>query len=351
MAKFNLQDIVRDNIKKLKPYSSARSEFSGTAEVFLDANENPYEDLYGQKVNRYPDPYQLELKKKISVIKNIPPDQIFLGNGSDEAIDLLFRIFCMPGKDNIIINPPTYGMYEVSANINDVAVRKIFLTDAFQIDLEKVSAAIDDFTKLIFFCCPNNPTGTSLKASDIFTIATSFSGIVIVDEAYIDFADYNSLIFRLDEFPNLVILQTFSKAWGMAGLRLGMAFASKEIIQLFNKVKPPYNISSITQQFALNALTSSNLVSERINEIKIEREKLFQHLGELRNVITVIPSQANFLLVKFEDAKSVYAELCKSGIVVRDRSNVELCDNALRITIGTPVENSKLIDALKKLYS
>ena len=269
---FNLQDLIRPNIKNLIPYSSARDEFKGKEGTFMDANENSFGSPIGENLNRYPDPLQMELKEKIGRLKGVIPSRIFLGNGSDEAIDILFRAFCNPGKDNVIIVPPTYGMYEVAANINDVNCIKINLTGEFQLNVKGLLDSINPDTKLIFLCCPNNPTGTSLKAGDIKNILTNFQGIVVLDEAYIDFANYKSLTSELDNYPNLVILQTLSKAWGLASLRLGMAFASEEIIDVFNKIKPPYNISGQTQQLVLKALDNHKQINKWINEIKSEKK-------------------------------------------------------------------------------
>ncbi len=342
---FELSKIVRDNIKSLKPYSSARDEYKGKDGIFLDANENSLSKGY----NRYPDPLQLKLKEKISTLKNIPSENIFLGNGSDEAIDILFRTFCEPGIDNVIICPPTYGMYEVSANINNVNVIKVPLTsEQFQLDTETVLRRININTKLIFICCPNNPTGNGVKWNDIKLILENFTGIVVVDEAYIDFANYNSLISKLSAYPNLVLLQTFSKAWGMAGLRVGMAFASAEIISLFNKIKSPYNINAVSQEIVLKALERKDEVVGFIEIIKTEREKLRTELSTLSFVAKVYPSEANFLLVKTTDAKSIYDFLVSKQIIVRDRSKIELCEGCLRITIGTKEENELLLKTLKQ---
>ena len=345
---FELNAILRENIKKLVPYSSARDEYKGKEGIFLDANENSFGSPLEEDLNRYPDPLQLELKEKLSRIKGVPVENIFLGNGSDEAIDILFRAFCEPGKDNCIVCPPTYGMYEVSANINDVQVKKVkLIAETFQLDSENILAAIDERTKLIFVCCPNNPTGNGVKWADIKSVLENFAGIVVVDEAYINFASYRSLIAELVNYPNLVILQTLSKAWGMAGLRVGMAFASQQIIDVFNKVKPPYNINSVSQQLALEALGNINQVNSWIREIVSEREKLAMELSGIKGVVHVYPSEANFLLVKMERAREVYELLVGKGIVVRDRSRVELCEGCLRITVGTPDQNKYLLQTLK----
>jgi histidinol-phosphate aminotransferase len=352
---FDLDKITRENIKKLVPYSSARDEYKGKEGIFLDANENSFGapittgNKYDANLNRYPDPMQLQVKEKLSKIKGLPMQNIFLGNGSDEAIDILFRAFCNPTKDNIIVCPPTYGMYEVSANINDVAVKKIPLTkDEFQLDLNAIINAIDTNTKLIFICCPNNPTGNAVAWSSIKTILEKFDGIVVLDEAYINFASYRSLIPELLNYPNLVILQTLSKAWGLAGLRVGMAFASEPIIDLFNKIKPPYNINVVSQQIALEALDNIDKVNNWIKEIVSERQKLKVEIEKLPFVLKVYPSEANFLLVKTIDANKVYHYLESKEIIVRNRNSVTLCEGCIRITIGTIDENKSIINALKQ---
>lgn len=348
---FNLENIIRDNIKSLAPYSSARDEYKGKQGFFLDANENPYgSPLKNGNYNRYPDPMQVMIKEKISVLKSISKEQIFLGNGSDEAIDLTYRAFCVPGVDNAIICPPTYGMYEVCAAINDINVLKVPLIDEeFQLNANAILDSINNRTKLIFICCPNNPTGNGVKWSDIKLILDAFNGIVIVDEAYIDFASYNSLIKELSNYKNLIVLQTFSKAWGMAGLRVGMAFASKEIIEIFNKIKPPYNINDVSQQLIVEALNDKQKVDKWINKIIMERNKLSIRLKELSIVTKVYNSEANFLLVKVIDAKKIYEGLIRQKIVTRNRSNIVLCNNCLRISIGAEEENNQLITALKAM--
>lgn len=346
---FILENILRENIKQLVPYSSARDEYQGTEGVFLDANENPLGSPLSSNYNRYPDPLQLKVKEKIGTLKGIAVDNIFLGNGSDEAIDILFRAFCVPGKDNVIICPPTYGMYEVSANINNVKVFKTpLVAETFQLDTLSILNFINANTKLVFICCPNNPTGNSVKWSDIKTILESFKGIVVVDEAYIDFASYNSLIPELSKYRNLVILQTFSKGWGLAALRVGMAFASKAIINVFNKIKPPYNINELSQQLVLEALNNKAQIDLWVKEIIIEREKLRAELPQFPFVLKIYQSEANFLLVKTVDATGIYNFLVANKIVVRNRSNVVLCNNCLRISIGTQDENKQLIETLKK---
>lgn len=346
---FNINNILRENIKNLVPYSSARDEFKGEASVFLDANENSFGSPLDTNYNRYPDPLQSKVKHRLAEIKGVPSQNIFLGNGSDEAIDLLFRAFCRPGIDNVILVPPTYGMYEVSANINDIAVKKVPLFPDYQLNLEGIAEAIDENTKLIFICSPNNPTGNSIDRDAIQTILTNFSGLVIVDEAYINFSKQKTFIQELTEFSNLVVLQTLSKAWGLAGLRIGMAFASEEIIEVLNKVKPPYNINQASQQLALDALQNIEQVNDWIRQTISERTNLVEQLSELDFVISIFPSDANFLLVKTTDPKFIYQFLVDKGIIVRDRSKVQLCEGCLRITVGTPEENNLLITNLKIL--
>lgn len=347
---FNLENLLRDNIKKLVPYSSARDEFKGEASVLLDANENSFGSPLPHHYNRYPDPLQHQVKDKLSAIKGIPAENIFLGNGSDEAIDILYRAFCKPGVDNVILIPPTYGMYEVSANINDIEIRKVNLTTDYQLNLDGIAAAIDANTKLIFICSPNNPTGNSIRRQDIETVLTNFDGIVVIDEAYINFSKQRSFTQELNEFPNLVILQTLSKAWGLAALRLGMAFSSKEIIAVFNKIKPPYNINQATQDLVLQALGNVEQVNSWIKETVEEREKLAAALSQIEQVHHITPSDANFILAKLEEPRELYNFLVNQGIIVRDRSKVELCEGCLRVTIGTAEENIKLVEAIKQFY-
>lgn len=347
MNDFNLDNILRPNIKGLTPYSSARSEFKGKEGVFLDANENSYGSPLATNYNRYPDPLQLNLKEQLGKIKGLPIQNIFIGNGSDEAIDLLFRAFCNPGKDNVLIPSPTYGMYEVSAAINDVAIKKVPLNANFQLDIDSIVENIDGATKLIFLCSPNNPTANSFLRDDIEVILNNFNGILVIDEAYINFSKQQSFIKELTEYPNLVILQTLSKAWGLAGLRLGMAFASEAIISVLNKIKPPYNINSVSQQLALDALSNLTTVNNWIKETVSERDKLANEIAGLSFTEKVFPSDANFILVRMNDPKAVYNYLIQHKIIVRDRSKVELCEGCLRITIGTPAENKNLMDTLK----
>ena len=344
---FNINNILRENIKNLTPYSSARDEFQGEASVYLDANENAYGSPLEDQYNRYPDPLQYNVKKRLSEIKGLPVRNIFLGNGSDEAIDILFRSFCNPGVDNVILVPPTYGMYEVSANINDIQTKKVSLTEEFQLNLEGIAEAIDQNTKLIFICSPNNPTGNSINRDDIQTLLANFSGIVVVDEAYINFSRQKSFIQELTECANLVVMQTLSKAWGLAGLRVGMAFASEEIIEVMNKVKPPYNVNESSQQLALAALANIAQVNDWIKETLAQRDRLVLQLKDFDFVVDIYPSDANFILVKTTNANGIYDFLVKQGIIVRNRSKVELCEGCLRITVGTPDENTTLLQTLQ----
>lgn len=344
---FSINNILRENIKNLTPYSSARDEYQGEASVFLDANENAFGSPLEQQFNRYPDPLQADLKRRITEIKGVPPRNIFLGNGSDEAIDILFRAFCNPGVDNVILVPPTYGMYQVSANINDVTVKNVPLTNEFQLNLEGIAEAIDKNTKLIFICSPNNPTGNSINRTDVETLLANFHGIVVVDEAYINFSRQKTFIQELTEYANLVVLQTLSKAWGLAGLRVGMAFASEEIIEVMNKVKPPYNVNEASQQLALQALSNVAQVNSWIKETLAQRDKLVLTLRDLDFVLDIYPSDANFILVKTTDANGIYNFLVNQGIIVRNRSKVELCEGCLRITVGTPTENDILLQTLQ----
>jgi histidinol-phosphate aminotransferase len=350
---FVLENYLRENIKKLTPYSSARDEYKGKEGVFLDANENSFGSpiSFGGdlNLNRYPDPLQISVKEKLGKIKGLPIENIFLGNGSDEAIDILFRAFCNPGKDNVIVCPPTYGMYEVSANINDVAVVKVpLLSEVFQLDTDNILKSINANTKLIFICCPNNPTGNGVAWNSIKLILEKFDGIIVIDEAYINFASYRSLIPELLNYPNLVILQTLSKAWGLAGLRVGMAFASEPIIDVFNKIKPPYNINAVSQKIALEALDNIQQINEWIKEIVIERNKLSQELTKLPFVLKVYPSEANFVLLKAADANVIYNYLILNQIIIRNRSGIFLREGCLRITVGTKEENKQIVEILKQ---
>ena len=342
---FDLNRLLRSNIRNLKPYSSARDEFSGDAAVFLDANENPFNSPW----NRYPDPHQWILKGKIGEIKNIPVNKIFLGNGSDEPIDLLFRAFCEPGKDNVVSINPTYGMYRVAADMNNIAVRQVPLIREFELDHEAVLSAVNADTKVVFLCSPNNPTGNALNSDGMLQIINGFNGLVVVDEAYIDFCPEKSLLPVLEQYPNLVILQTFSKAWGMAGLRLGMAFAAEQIIEVLSRIKYPYNLNILTQQKGLELLAKEKLKSEWVALILKEREKMIRNLKTYPFVIKVYPSEANFVLVKVQDPRGIYNYLVEEKIIVRDRSSIALCEGCLRISIGSPEENSALIEAFNKL--
>ena len=340
---FELDKVVRDNIKKLTPYSSARNEFRGEEGTFLDANENPF-----GRYNRYPDPYQNELKKALTEVKNVKAKNIFLGNGSDEVIDLLFRIFCNPKEDKVLTFLPTYGMYQVSAEINDVELIDVALNKKFQIDLERVKPFLNDKDlKLIFICSPNNPTGNSINENDIKLLLNRFNGIVVIDEAYIDFSSENSWSELIDEYPNLVVLQTLSKAWGLAGVRLGLALANSKIISYLNKVKPPYNISKVNQEIALVTIQSTVLFEEKKQVILAEKIRLEKGLNELNLVEMIYPSDANFFLVKVNDSDRLYEQLIKRKLIVRNR-NGEV-KNCLRITVGSPEENTLLINELKKL--
>lgn len=340
----NIQQLLRDNIKSLKPYSTARDEFKGTADVYLDANENPYPSAY----NRYPDPLQKKLKERIGEIKNINASQIFLGNGSDEAIDLIIRALCEPGKDSILITEPTYGMYSVCAGVNNISVKKVNLTVDFDLEIEAIHSNLDSTIKVIFLCSPNNPSGNLLSKDAIISLIDRFQGIVVVDEAYIDFASDPGFLPVLSQYPNLIVMQTLSKAWGLAGLRLGMAFASNEIIDVLNKIKYPYNINSITQQIVLEKLASVETKNDQVKEILKQRNKLIDELNGISVVLKIYPSDANFILVKMTQAKNIYEYLTSQSIIVRDRSSVTLCDNCLRITVGTEQENKKLIESLNK---
>ena len=348
---FDLSAIVRPSIAKVSAYSSARDEFSGGDDsyIFLDANENPEKSI-GTDIpyNRYPDPYQRAVKAKLGEVKGVHPKQIFIGNGSDESIDLLYRIFCQPGVDNVITLQPTYGMYKVSAAINDVLVQEVNLTKDYQLDIPAILDKVNDNTKMIFVCSPNNPTGATIKQEDIIQLLLSFKGLVIVDEAYVDFCPEKTCVPLLNDFPNLVITQTFSKAWGLANLRVGIAFASKEIIDIINKVKPPYNVNGYSQKIALQALENADEKTKIVNIILGNRLKLEQALKDVRIVEHIYPSESNQLLVRITDATAVYNKLVDQRIIVRNRANVVLCDSCLRFTIGTKDENSALVEALKQ---
>jgi histidinol-phosphate aminotransferase len=339
----DISSLVRENVLKLTPYSCARDEFKGKEGIFMDANENPYGNL-----NRYPDPYQKELKKAVSIHKNIPEDRIFLGNGSDEIIDLCFRVFCRPGIDKTVTFTPTYGMYEVSASVNDIEVVKIPLNDSFQIDMRKVKPLLSDRNmKLIFICSPNNPTGNCMNYADVEYIISSSKGIVVIDEAYIDFSEKPSFMKLIDKYQNLIIMQTFSKALGLASVRIGMAFTNTHIIQYFNKIKPPYNISTINQAAALTKLSKTDKLIKQVKRIKKEKAILAEKLADMSLTMKIFPSDANFLLVKVKNADLVYNKLVKMNIITRNRNSV--IKNCIRITVGKPLENRLLVNALKTM--
>ena len=347
--RIDIASLLRPHLRQLQPYTSARDEYSGSEGVYLDANENPFGSSTSQDFNRYPDPYQTALKQEIAKIKGANPAQIFLGNGSDEAIDLLFRAFCNPGQDNVILLPPTYGMYGVSAAINGVEVRNVPLTPDFQLQPEKILSAVNAHSKILFLCSPNNPSGNAVKREDILFLLENFPGIVVVDEAYIDFSEGASLLTVLDQHPNLLVMQTLSKAWGLASLRLGMAFASPELIRVLNQIKPPYNISGLTQETVLSALQNKGKVDEFIQLILEERKFLQKELERLPYILRVHNSDANFLLVQFEHPNQVYEDLVKEKIIVRNRSSVLHCAGCLRITVGTREESIALLQALEKV--
>lgn len=340
-----LEELVRPNIQALSPYSSARNEYSGhVAHVFLDANENPYNKPF----NRYPDPLQTELKEELSKVKNVRTEQIFLGNGSDEAIDLPYRIFCRPGIDNAVAIEPTYGMYKVCADINDIEYRAVVLDDNYQLTADKLLAACDQNTKIIWLCSPNNPTGNNLNRKEIEHVLNGFEGIVVVDEAYSDFSNEKPFRLELDKYPNLIVLNTFSKAWGCAAIRLGMAFAAPGIIDLFNKVKYPYNVNLLTQKQALEALKLRFEVNDWVRILIQERSRVMTAFLELPTCKHVYPTNANFFLARMTDAQAIYSYLVAKGIIVRNRNRIQLCENCLRITIGTKGENNELLGALRQ---
>lgn len=339
-----LNSLLRENILRLRPYSSARSEFKGAARVFLDANENPFDN----GLNRYPDPLQWELKTRIAAMRGVQPAQVFLGNGSDEAIDLLVRMCCEPGRDHIVIMPPTYGMYEVCADICGVEVVSVPLLPDFQPDVDAVLSRANERSKLLFVCSPNNPTGNAFDQALLERLVRGFPGMVVVDEAYGDFSGKPGALPLIGQYENLVVLQTFSKAWGLAGIRLGMAFAQTQAIEWFNKVKPPYNINQLTQQAALHALQSPEKFAGQVQTLLAEREQLAGALSALPFVERVYPSDANFILAKVNEPNDLYRHLVSAGIIVRNRSGVILCEGCLRITVGTPGENRQLIDALNQ---
>ena len=342
-----INELLRENIKNMQPYSCARDEFKGEASVYLDANENPYNGPY----NRYPDPLQWKVKEAISKVKNVPVENIFLGNGSDEPIDLLYRAFCEPRRDNVVAIEPTYGMYKVCAAVNDVEYRKVLLNEKFDIEAFKLIDSANLNTKIIWLCSPNNPTGNKLNADEILKVLQWFRGIVVVDEAYIDFSDSQSFSTYIAQYPNLVVLQTMSKAWGNAAIRLGMAFASVEVIEVLNKIKYPYNINILTQEHAKKVLANAAQTTQWVQAILTERTQLINKLKELALVKHIYPTDANFVLVKVDNANIAYNWLVNKGIIVRNRSSVTLCGDCLRITVGTPAETTELIAALKDFGS
>ena len=347
MKEFTLHNLIRDNIKSLQPYSSARDEYKDLSNnmVFIDANENPFDN----GVNRYPDPQQIKVKERFAQLKNVDANQILLGNGSDEVLDLIFRAFCEPNRDNIITLPPTYGMYSVLANINAVDIKKVMLYNNFQPDVSTILETVNSKTKLLFLCSPNNPTANSFESDAVEKLLNNFKGIVIIDEAYIDFSNQESWVTRLNEFQNLIVTQTLSKAYGMAGIRLGICYASKEIISVLNRIKPPYNINELTQQKALERLGNPEQVSKEIQKIIEQRDWLLSELINISCIKKVFPSDANFLLVKVDNANKRYSNLIEKGIVVRNRTNQPGCEDCLRFTIGSQIDNVKLITALKTI--
>ena len=344
---FDINNIVRDSVSKLQPYSSARDEYvsDGSEMIFLDANENPFDN----GVNRYPDPYQRSLKSLLSEQKGVSESQILLGNGSDEVLDLIYRAFCEPNQDNIITLPPTYGMYKVLAGINAVENKEVLLTADFEPNVEEILNAVDAYSKLLFICSPNNPTGNSFKKEGIEKLLKAFNGLVVIDEAYIDFSKDESWLSQLNSFPNLIVTQTLSKAYGLAGIRLGICYASEEIIGVLNKIKPPYNVNQLTQQRALKRVLNQDLVNQEVKQILEERTELIKALDSLEFVSELYPTDANFVLAKVDDANKRYQQLLEKQVVVRNRSTQLLCENTLRFTVGTPKENKKLIAILKEL--
>ncbi len=346
-TQFDINQIVRENVKGLNPYSSARDEYvsDGSKMIFLDANENPYEN----GVNRYPDPQQRNLKTVLAEQKSVLVENILLGNGSDEVLDLLFRAFCEPGIDNVITLPPTYGMYKVLANINNIEEREVLLTDTFQPNVTSIFKTIDENSKIVFLCSPNNPTGNSFSEENVLQILEKFKGLVVIDEAYIDFSDKESWISRIKEYPNLIITQTLSKAYGMAGIRLGLCYASQDIISVLNKIKPPYNVNELTQKRALDRVSNIGQVNIEVSSILTERAKLIQALRQIEFVEKVYPTDANFILTKVDNANMRYDQLLKQGVVVRNRSTQPLCKDTLRFTVGTKEENKKLIEVLQSI--
>lgn len=347
MSEFNINNIVRENVKGLSPYSSARDEYvsDGTQMIFLDANENPFEN----GVNRYPDPQQRNLKAILAQQKGVTVDEILLGNGSDEVLDLIFRAFCEPNRDNVITMPPTYGMYKVLSGVNAVENREVLLTKEYELDVNRILGVADEKSKIIFICSPNNPTGNSFNETAVLRLLNEFSGLVVIDEAYIDFSSKESWLKKLTEYPNLIITQTLSKAYGLAGIRLGICYASEEIISVLNKIKPPYNVNELTQTKALQQLINKERLKSEITEILKEKATLLKVLNEISFIHNAYSSDANFILVKVDNATSRYKQLLERGIVVRNRTKQPLCKNTLRLTIGTEEENRKLMNALKEI--
>nr|WP_315149369.1 histidinol-phosphate transaminase [uncultured Flavobacterium sp.] len=345
---FDINNLVRENVKSMKPYSSARDEFEDfdTADmIFLDANENPFQN----GVNRYPDPQQSNVKKVLATQKKVKTNQILLGNGSDEVLDLIFRAFCEPKVDNVISLPPTYGMYSVLANINEVENREVLLSNDFQPQVEKILEAVDENSKIIFLCSPNNPTANSFSTESVVKLLENFKGLVVIDEAYIDFSEKESWLFKIDEYPNLIITQTLSKAYGLAGIRLGICYGSAAVISVLNKIKPPYNVNELTQLRALERLSNPEKIESEIASIIAQREELLKVLVDVKYVKKIYPTEANFILIKVDDANKRYDELIAKGIVIRNRTTQPLCENTLRLTIGTEAENKKLMEALASL--
>ena len=346
-TRFNINSLVRENVLRLKPYSSARDEFKGSTEnmIFLDANENPFEN----GVNRYPDPQQRNVKSILAEQNGVKPENILLGNGSDEVLDLIYRAFCEPARDNVITLPPTYGMYKVLADTNNIENKEVLLTEDFELNSEAILASSDRFTKILFICSPNNPTGNIFNSNNIEVLLNSFKGLVVIDEAYIDFSSEQSWLKKLSLYPNLIVTQTLSKAYGLAGIRLGICYASTEIIAILNKIKPPYNVNELTQKRALKRLLNKNKFIDEIDLIIDEKNRLFKKLLQIKYIIKIFPSEANFILIKVDDASKRYNQLLNKGIVIRNRTSQPLCENTLRLTIGTPEENETLIKTLKEL--
>jgi len=346
-TRFNINSLVRENVLRLKPYSSARDEFKGSTEnmIFLDANENPFEN----GVNRYPDPQQRNVKSILAEQNGVKQENILLGNGSDEVLDLIYRAFCEPARDNVITLPPTYGMYKVLADTNNIENKEVLLSEDFQLNIEAILASSDHYTKILFICSPNNPTGNVFNANNIETLLNSFKGLVVIDEAYIDFSSEQSWLKKLSLYPNLIVTQTLSKAYGLAGIRLGICYASTEIIAILNKIKPPYNVNELTQKRALKRLVNKNDFINEIDLIIDEKNRLFKELLQIKYIIKIYPSDANFILIKVDDAHKRYNQLLDRGIVIRNRTSQPCCENALRLTIGTPEENKRLIKTLKEL--